>query len=399
MATKTNKVTVDGQTITVPAAFGMQTKTPAAAKKATAAARTPAEKVTAAQKQLAEVEKRGTEALASAKASTETAQRSVNTVAINQALGAGTGSAAVAQAAADGGAKTIDEIFATVNSILEDPEYVTLVNVFKNYGMGDIADLYLKVKADYPKADRDQVETLLKTDVRYNKDTQGNAIGYSKRFAGNAALMKVGKQPLDDADYLKAESEYEKTFKAYGLGSMANKDAYAKLISQEISATEAADRIQLGYDKLKSNQKALQAFQAYYPELSQGDIVAAMLNPNEQLPALKRKVETAQIGGAALRQGLSVSQQRATELQGLGVTQGEAESAYGTIAGYLPTAQKLSEISKEADKFTQTTAEQSQIEGLASAKRREEKIAQEELARFSASSGVGKGALGQAKTF
>ena len=124
-----------------------------------------------------------------------------------------------------------------------------------------------------------------------------------------------------------------------------------------------------------------------------------MLNPNEQLPALKRKVETAQIGGAALRQGLSVSQQRATELQGLGVTQGEAESAYGTIAGYLPTAQKLSEISKEADKFTQTTAEQSQIEGLASAKRREEKIAQEELARFSASSGVGKGALGQAKTF
>ena len=230
MATKTNKVTVGGQTITVPAAFGMQTKTPAAAKKATAAARTPAEKVTAAQKQLAEVEKRGTEALASAKASTETAQRSVNTVAINQALGAGTGSAAVAQAAADGGAKTIDEIFATVNSILEDPEYVTLVNVFKNYGMGDIADLYLKVKADYPKADRDQVETLLKTDVRYNKDTQGNAIGYSKRFAGNAALMKVGKQPLDDADYLKAESEYEKTFKAYGLGSMANKDAMQNLL-------------------------------------------------------------------------------------------------------------------------------------------------------------------------
>lgn len=403
---KTTKVVVGGTTITAPASFGMQTSSPKkkAEPKPSVAPKTQKE-VTAfqkrlqdAQNQLNRIEQQGLATIKEAQEAVGTAGKSVANIAANIQFGAGTGSAAVAQTAIAGG-QSIDEALATVKSITEDPEFVTIVNVFKNYGMGDIADLYLKVKADYPKADEDQIKTLLKTDNRYNKDAQGNAIGYSKRFAGNAQLMKAGKQPLDDADYLKAESEYEKAFKAYGANSLATKESYAKLIGQEISATEATERLQLGYDNLKSNPKVLQAFQTYYPELSQGDIVAAMLNPNEQLPALKRKVETAQIGGAALRQGLTTTQQRAAELQGLGVTQAKAEEDYRTIAGYLPTAQKLSEISKEADRFTQTVAEQSQIEGLASAQRREEKLAKEEEARFLKSAGTTQVSLKQAKTF
>jgi hypothetical protein len=237
------------------------------------------------------------------------------------------------------------------------------------------------------------LQDLLKTDKKYNVDAQGNPKGYAKRFAGNAALIKAGKAPLADDDYLKAEEDYEKTLKAYNLpATMINKESYAKLIGNSISAVEATERIQLGYDKLQSNAKVSQAFQSFFPELSKGDIVAAMLNETEQLPALKRKVAAAQIGGAALRQNLATSAARAEELRGMGVDQAEAEKGYGKIAGYLTDAQKLARIGKE-EEFTQTTAEQSQLEGLASAKRKEERLAEKEINRFSSQVGANRGAF------
>jgi hypothetical protein len=288
---------------------------------------------------------------------------------------------------------------AVLKGIQDDPEYKVLAQKFASYGMADFPDLYLQVSIDYPKADAQTLQDLLKTDKKYNTDAQGNAKGYAKRFAGNAALVKAGKIPLDDAEYIKAESEYEKTFKGYGLpATMLNKETYAKLIGNEISADEATTRVKLGYDNLKSNAKVLQAFQTFYPQLSQGDIVAAMLNPNEQLPALQRKVAAAEIGGAALRQNLQTSEARAMELKGLGVTQATAEKGYGKIATYLTDAQKLAQIGKE-EAFTQTTAEQSQIEGLASAQRKEAQLAEKEVNRFSSQVGAARGAFSRNTTF
>lgn len=288
---------------------------------------------------------------------------------------------------------------AVLKGIQDDPEYKVLAQKFASYGMADFPDLYLQVSIDYPKADIQTLQDLLKTDKKYNVDAQGNAKGYAKRFAGNAALIKAGKIPLDDAEYIKAEGEYEKAFKGYGLPeTMLNKESYAKLIGNEISADEATTRVKLGYDNLKSNAKVLQAFQTFYPQLSQGDIVAAMLNPNEQLPALQRKVAAAEIGGAALRQNLQTSEARAMELKGLGIDQGKAEAGYGKIAGYLTDAQKLARIGKE-EEFTQTTAEQSQLEGLASAQRKEAQLAEKEINRFSSQVGAARGAFSKNTTF
>ena len=288
---------------------------------------------------------------------------------------------------------------AVLQDIQDDPEYKVLAQKFASYGMADFPDLYLQVKVDYPKANAETLLDLLKTDKKYNVDAQGNAKGYAKRFAGNAALVKAGKIPLDEADYIKAEGEYENAFKGYGLpATMINKESYAKLIGNSISADEATTRIKLGYDNLKSNAKVLQAFQTFYPELSQGDIVAAMLNEKEQLPALQRKVAAAQIGGAALRQNLQTSEARAMELKGLGIDQGKAEAGYGKIAGYLTDAQKLARIGKE-EEFTQLTAEQSQLEGLASAKRKEKQLEEKEINRFSMQVGAARGAFSKDTTF
>jgi len=283
----------------------------------------------------------------------------------------------------------------TRQAIEDDPEFKLLAQKFASYGMADFVDIYIQVKMDYPTVkDNLIIKDLFKTDKKYNVDAQGNAKGYAKRFAGNAALIKAGKIPLDDSDYIRAESEYEKIFKGYGLDTMANQKSYANLIGNDVSADEATNRIQLGYDKLKNNPQVLDAFRKFYPTLGDGDIVAGMLNSTEQLPALERKVTAAQIGGAALRQGLETNQATAEQLRGLGVDQSSAEAGYAKIAEALPTAQKLSNIYNE-DKiaYTQGTAEEETFQNLASAKRKRMQLTQKEINTFSADSGRGKGAF------
>ena len=304
----------------------------------------------------------------------------------------------------------------SLQAIQDSPEFKALVQKFKNRGMDDFPDLYLEAAKDNPKADSDTILDLLRKDKKYNFDAQGNPKGYAKRFSGNAALVKAGKIPMADDEYLEAELEYEKTFKKYNLPkTMFNQASYAKLIGNQISSTEATERIQLGYDKLESNAKVSEAFQKFFPTLLKGDIVAAMLDETEQLPALKRKVAAAEIGGAALRQNLATSAVRAEELRSGGVTQAEAETGYGKIAGYADTATKLSQIERgnvaiqtpeimqamddKLRKETQTTAEESQLLGLASAKRKEEQRAEREINRFSMQVGASRGAFSRNTTF
>ena len=135
----------------------------------------------------------------------------------------------------------------SLQAIQDSPEFKALVQKFKDRGMEDFPDLYLEAAKDNPKADSDTILDLLRKDKKYNFDAQGNTKGYAKRFSGNAALVKAGKIPMDDDKYLEAEVEYEKTFKKYNLPkTMFNQASYAKLIGNQISATEATARIQLG---------------------------------------------------------------------------------------------------------------------------------------------------------
>ena len=287
----------------------------------------------------------------------------------------------------------------SLQAIQDSPEFKALVQKFKGRGMDDFPDLYLEAAKDNPKADSDTILDLLRKDKKYNFDAQGNPKGYAKRFSGNAALVKAGKIPMDDDKYLQAEVEYEKTFKKYNLPkTMFNQASYAKLIGNQISADEATERIQLGYSNLEGNTKATEAFQKFFPTLLKGDIVAAMLDETEQLPALIRKVDAAKIGGAALRQNLETSAARAEQLRSIGVTTTEAETGYGNIAGYLTDAQRLARIGKE-EEFTQLTAEQSQLEGLASAKRKEKQLEEKEINRFSMQVGASRGAFSRNTTF
>lgn len=257
-----------------------------------------------------------------------------------------------------------------------------LANILKSYGLEGIAGTIAQIRKDNPEITSDDLLTLLKTDPRYNA-------AYLTRFAGNAELIKKGLPTLDDASYLKAEKEYEKIFKAYGTDALANRSTYAKLIGNSMDAVDVTERLQIGFDRLKADPYAEQAFRQFYPSLSNGDIVAAMLNPEEQLPALQRKAAAAEIGGSALAQGLQTSQASAESLAAFGINKAGAQTGYRYIAQALPRGQFLSQIAPEENvNYTQGLAEDITFRKNVEAEKKQAAIVNKELGRFGGTSGT-----------
>jgi hypothetical protein len=138
-----------------------------------------------------------------------------------------------------------------------------------------------------------------------------------------------------------------------------------------------------------------------------------MLNPEEQLPALERKVQSAEIGGAALRQSLvaeladtsykssmysnvQAGTIGAGTIETAGVTPATAVAKYEKIATDLPTMEKLSSIyGSTLDQYGQREAEQAEILGLASAKRKKTALIAREEASYQGSAGTTRASFGK----
>lgn len=236
------------------------------------------------------------------------------------------------------------------------------------------------------------------------------AVAFQTRFSANKARAAAGKPVLSPGEYLAAEKSYAQVLQSYGVGTLATKSAMSGFIANDISAAEVADRVGLAVDRVKNADPFVKAALAeYYPTLNQTDIVSAMLSPEEGLPALKRKVQIAEIGGAAavqgLKTGLAATAAKSKEFENVttgalgaealaafGITQEQARKGYEAVAGIAPRAEFLSSISTGED-YTRLQAEQEAFLGLASAKRARESLTAQEQARFQGQSGLTKTSL------
>ena len=293
-------------------------------------------------------------------------------------------------------AKSTDPLTLALDKILAD--------TLASYGLTGMANTIAQIRNLYPEATSADVSLMLKNDSRFNG-------AYNTRFAGNAMLKAKGLPTMDDATYLKTEREYYKIFNSYGAGTLANQATYAKLISNGMDAVDVTDRLSLAYDHIKANPQAAMALQQFYPMLSTGDIVATMLDPENQLPALKKKVQSAEIGGEALKQGLSTNLSDITTasnkysnvtggtigvnaIVGGGNTVATSSEGYQKIAGQLPTLEKLSAISgKTLAQYGQKEAEQNILLGSAAAQAKYDAQVKAEQARLQGSAGTAKGAF------
>jgi hypothetical protein len=276
--------------------------------------------------------------------------------------------------------------------------------LLSSYGLGDLSGAVTEaVQKGYSN---DTIQLIMQDPN--SKDPL--AVAFQTRFSANKVRAAAGKAVLSPGEYLAAERTYSQVLQSYGVASLAKKETMSGFIANDISASEVADRVGLAIDRVKNADPFTKAALAeYYPSLNQTDIVSALLDPTEGLPALKRKVQIAEIGGAAAVQGLETGIKAtsglaagfgnvvsgalgAEALASFGITQEEARKGYQTVAGIAPRAEFLSSISGGED-YTRLQAEQEAFLGLASAKRARESLTAQEEGRFKGQSGLTKTSL------
>ena len=225
---------------------------------------------------------------------------------------------------------------------------------------------------------------------------------YKKRFSANAQRVAKGLRSLSEAEYIQLEDQYQDVMRRYGLpdtyyarGEMGIQEGFNKFLEGDVSPVELEDRISTAQKRvLNANPEVTQALKQFYPDITNADILAYTLDPKNAIENIKRKVTTAEIGGAALQSGLQTGLTRAEELRAAGITKDTAQQGFGTIAGGLQRGSQLASIYGE-NPYTQTTAE-TEVFGLAGAQeaaKQRKKLTGLEKATFSGQSGISSGAL------
>jgi hypothetical protein len=220
---------------------------------------------------------------------------------------------------------------------------------------------------------------------------------YKTRFRANQDRIKKGLRVLDPSDYLNIEDDYRQILRAYGLKQF-DTDAYVQqFIANDIATTELSNRVVTAVQRVQNADPAILATLRGYYGISDNDLVAYVLDPNQQYQKIERQVAAAEIGAAAGLQGLKAGVTVAEQLAAQGITKAQAQKGYATIADILPTAEKLSDIyGGTLDEYRQSEAEQEVFNTLASAQRKRRALAEREIAAFGGASGLGKTALDQA---
>ena len=267
--------------------------------------------------------------------------------------------------------------------------YDLLFTQFQQYGMGALVEP-LKQFIQQGLSSSEFTLRLRDTDA------------YKKRFAANAVRIAKGLSALNEAEYIGLEDQYQNIMRQYGLpasyytrGDMGRQEGFEKFLANDVSAAELEDRVLTAQSRvLNANPEVSQALRQFYPDITNGDILAYTLDPEKALTDIKRKVTAAEIGGAAMQRGLSTNMTRAEELGAAGVTKQQAQQGYGTIAGGLQRGSQLAAIYGESP-YTQTTAESEvfNIAGSTEAEKQRKKLTSLEKATFSGQTGISSGAL------
>jgi LysM repeat protein len=321
--------------------------------------------------------------LAAAQAAADAAAAAAANAANANAAAIAAAAAAAQQKAADDAAKAAAAAAAEAERVAAQRESVgkIVADRFAKYGLATLGAKVLDLARQGYSEDTITLELQ-------------NTPEYQQRFAANAARIKKNLSVLTPAEYLANEDAYRQTLRAYGLTQFDN-DAYVRqFIENDVSPSELSTRVSMAVQRVQNADPAIARTLKDYYGIGSADMVAYVLDPNQQLPKIQRQIAAAEIGVAARVQGLETGVAVAEQLASQGITQAEAQKGYATIADILPTAQKLSEIyGTTLPGYNQAEAEQEVFNTLASAQRKRKALTEREIASFSGKSGTTKASL------
>jgi hypothetical protein len=263
--------------------------------------------------------------------------------------------------------------------------YDLMFNVLKDYGLESLGGR-LKELVEGGVIDQASITLAL-------QDSQE----WKTRFAGNEALKNAGLPVYPVAQYLATEQAMAQVMKNAGVpqGFYDDPADFAKFIGASVSAAELQERVNAWSDLSRRQDPAITA-QLKSMGMSDGDLLAFMMDPKRAAPLIQRKYQTALVGAAARRTGLVADNRYAERLAGMGITEQQAQAGYSLISENLGATQRLGEF--YGDRYGQRDFESEVFEGDGDSTRKRKRLASQERAAFSGSSGIQRGSLNQSST-
>lgn len=151
---------------------------------------------------------------------------------------------------------------------------------------------------------------------------------YKQRFPAMEALSKK-QRAISEAAYIEFERNAAQLERAYGLpAGMLGKDTVTNLLTNEVSARELEERVNLAAaGAFQAPPELRQTFSQYYG-IDSGGLTAYFLDPNKALPLLTKQYAAAQIGTEAEMQDFAIGVGLAEQLQEFGVSQEQARQGF-----------------------------------------------------------------------
>lgn len=180
---------------------------------------------------------------------------------------------------------------------------------------------------------------------------------YKQRFWYNDVRLKAGLPVLSPAEAVATENSFRQLARQFDLpkGFFDSVQDVGNFIAKNMSVSEFADRAQTAQEKWLGAPAETQAWWKSHYGATDGDAIAAILNPDKALPLIQRKLNSAALGGAAQRQGLSLDATRAEQLTSFGITGDQAQAGYGEVAATLQGDSTIA--ARFGSTFDQTDAE------------------------------------------
>ena len=219
---------------------------------------------------------------------------------------------------------------------------------------------------------------------------------FKARFSGNEKRIAQGFEPLTPQQYIAAEISARAVLRDAQLpeGFYDSNDDVAGFIANDISPAEIKTRADAAYSAVQNADPAYKTALRDLYGIDEGEMAAFFLDADRARPLIEKRAKAMEFGTAAARQGLKVNNIGEQFAKTGPATGFSAEQGYAQIASMLPEAQKLGSIYNQ--NYDQSTAEAEVFgvgEGLASAKRKRQKLGELEKDNFSGQSGISAGSL------
>jgi len=223
---------------------------------------------------------------------------------------------------------------------------------------------------------------------------------YATRFAGNAQRVANGLAALDPASYIALEGQYRQVLAGLPAGFYDDKASFDNFIGNDISPSELSNRVAVANQVyLTADAGTRAAWDQYYGNTSGvGGAIASILDSKTAEPIIEQRALAAEIGGAALSQGLGLtSMANAQQAASQGVTIESARQAYQTIAAQHAANQ--ANAARFGTQFGQTEEEQAQLLGQGSALTQQQLLSSQEASLFGGHSGADQHSTNQGANF